>query len=74
MAKDLPATNISFEQFYSDGSGVEYAVRYDREANEIEIESADKITFPAKQLNWLMAALMRVSVESAIKPPKKVTE
>ena len=58
--KDRP-TKLAFEQHYSDDSGVEYAVRFDRaQHEEIEIEHVQSITIPLCKLEWLIGRLKDV--------------
>jgi hypothetical protein len=66
MQKDLRTkpSAIEFEAHYSDGSGVEYAVRYDGcradyhgERGLIEFEHVSDVTFPASRLGWLIECL-----------------
>lgn len=62
---------LGFEVPYSDGSGVEYGVRYDSAASYlskpggvIEFESVgDPLEFPADRLDWLIDALQRIRQE-----------
>jgi len=54
---------ISFEIPYSDGSGIEFAVRYKAEVSRlgyipyIEIEGVDDVQFPVEKLDWLIECL-----------------
>lgn len=58
-------TSMAFEQQYSDGSGVEFAVRYNGKKllGEIEIEHVNTIDLPLDQLDWLIAGLQRIRDE-----------
>lgn len=49
---------IGFERRYSDGSGIEMAVRLKDGA--IEFERVEKVDFPASELNWLIQTLMYI--------------
>jgi hypothetical protein len=57
-------TKMAFEDMYADGSGVEYAVRYDGYADEgggtIELEAIDNVSFPLKRVDWLIECLERI--------------
>ena len=54
---------MAFEIRYGDDSGVEFAVRYDKEKidEEIEIEHIDKISIPASRLGWFRDVLYEIS-------------
>lgn len=58
-------TKISFEQRYLDDSGVEFAVRFDGNDhdNQIEFERVNTIQFPLAQLEWLICCLQRINEE-----------
>lgn len=60
----MQATKMAFEQRYSNDSGVKFAVRLD--ADGVEFEAWGKITFPAEELDWLLAALTRIKDELAL--------
>lgn len=59
---EVIVTTIAAELNYSDGSGVEFAVRYD--ANDfdggIEFERINTVNFPLDKLDWLIASLTRI--------------
>lgn len=69
--KTSPApTRIAWEKNYSDGSGVEYAVRLDTTKTNtvdggpvVEFEHVDLVEFPISELDWLIACLMRIKAE-----------
>ena len=56
----------AWEQQYSDGSGVQYAVRYDAVdmhydgCPAIKIEAVNSADFPITQLDWLIECLQRI--------------
>ena len=62
---------MSWEQRYSDDSGVQYAVRYDAVdmhydgCAKIQIEAGENADFPITQLDWLIACLCRIRQEVA---------
>jgi len=63
----MKPTKIAYEEFYSDNSGVEFAVRFDatQTANDgsqgiIEIEHINKIDFPVSKIDWLIYCLQRI--------------
>ncbi len=64
---DIAVTVLALEEFYGDGSGVEYGVRYDSKESEslgqIEISHVGEISWPVEKLDWLIAALSRVRSE-----------
>lgn len=55
-------TSMSFEQRYSDDSGVEYAVRLHN--NEIEFESIGCIRFPLEEIVWLIECLQVIKAQT----------
>lgn len=63
-------TKMAFEELYCDGSGIEYAVRYDGNADEgmgvIEFEAVDTATFPLKRIDWLIGCLERIKTETSM--------
>lgn len=66
--KAVAAQKLAFEQLYSDGSGVQYAVRYDatldlHTTDVIELESVATVRFPVDRLDWLIACLERIQCE-----------
>lgn len=65
-----PIAKLAFEQMYSDNSGVQYAVRYDSAACNIEdggavieIKCIDTVRLPYSRLNWLIACLTKIKQE-----------
>ena len=67
----MKPTKIAFEKHYSDGSGVEYAVRYDAtRVNSsdggpvIELEAVGCAAFPADMVSWLIACLQEIEVQT----------
>lgn len=52
-------TIISFEEQYSDNSGVEYAIRYDASTPNatISIQHIDSITLDYHKIDWLIERL-----------------
>ena len=63
-------TKIAFEKNYSDGSGVEYAVRLDTTKTNmvdggpvLEFEHVGSVEFPINELDWLIDCLMRIKAE-----------
>jgi hypothetical protein len=61
---------IAWEKNYSDGSGVEYAVRLDTTKINmvdggpvVEFEHVGSVEFPINELDWLIACLMRIKAE-----------
>jgi hypothetical protein len=66
---DPAATSIAFVEKYSDGSGVEFAVRYDAhldsygEPGRIELEHDGTVTFPADRIDWIIERLIAVRSE-----------
>jgi hypothetical protein len=63
----MKATSISFEQRYSDDSGVEFAVRLRPGRGDpypqIEFERIDTAAFPADKIDWLIGCLERIRDE-----------
>ena len=54
-------TKLEYEKWYSDGSGVEFAVRYDsRESDSIVLERIHMASFPIDELDWLIACLIDI--------------
>ncbi len=66
---ELCPQRISWEQRYSDDSGVQYAVRYDEVDKhydgcaKIQIVAVDSAEFPVTQLDWLIACLCKIRDE-----------
>lgn len=61
-------SNLSFEKYYSDDSGIEHAVRYIERPFKtydpvIEIESINKIQFPIDKIDWLIDSLKKIKSE-----------
>ena len=65
----LGPQRISWEQRYSDYSGVEYAVRYDAVdvhydgCAKIQFEAINSAEFPITKLDWLISCLCRIREE-----------
>lgn len=63
----MMATGLRFDTFYSDGSGIEKSVRYERlkdgGAGEVVIEHVSDVRFPVESLPWLIDALLRIHSE-----------
>jgi len=61
----MVTTRMAFEKQYSDGSGVEFAIRYNEHnlLSEIEIEHVNAIDIPIDKLDWLIAGLQRIRDE-----------
>ena len=61
----MKPTKLEYEINHYDDSGVQYAIRYDGNATneEIEIESVDKIKFPASKIEWLIDCLRDITYE-----------
>ena len=62
------ARSIAFEEHYDDGSGVEFAVRYEHNGDPLkgQITFEDvvgKATFPVSHLWWLFGCLKRIQDE-----------
>jgi len=55
---------------YEDGSGIEYAVRFDGHANEgmgqIEFQAVDKVSFPLNRIGWLIDCLEKIKNETGM--------
>lgn len=62
----MQATKIAFEKNYSDGSGVEFAVRLEPhvDGQKIEFEATNIVSFPMGELDWLIDALYRIRAET----------
>ena len=61
-------SSLSFEKYYSDDSGIEYAVRYIERPSKtydpvIEIEHIDKIQLPVVKIDWLIDSLKKIKSE-----------
>lgn len=80
METSTAPAKIAWEKHYSDGSGVEYAVRLDTTKSNmvdggpvVEFEHVGSVEFPITQLDWLIACLMRIKAEvppnTGIQPP-----
>lgn len=63
-APSLVPSLIAFEEFYSDASGVQFAVRF--AGDEIEFEAVERIQFPRDRLDWLIHCLtyIKTAVEA----------
>lgn len=67
----MKADNMSFEQTYLDGSGIEFAVRmkvrrfHGERGGErlVEFEHCGTVDFPVDQLDWLIGCLERIKAE-----------
>lgn len=64
---------LAFERRYSDGSGIEYAIRLDSnsiadnaEKGEIEFEHINKCKFPLSEIDWIIECLQKIKDE--VKP------
>lgn len=57
----MKATSIAFERRYADDSGIEYAVRL--KPGEIQFEAVDTVSFPIKEIDWLLNTLQRIKQE-----------
>lgn len=53
---------IEWETQYADGSGVEYAVRYNErdESAEVQIEHHGLVNFPLSRLKWVINRLQEL--------------
>jgi len=58
----MKPTKIEFSVLNNDGSGTDYAVRYDltQKGNEIEMESVDTITFSINNIDFLIDSLCEI--------------
>jgi hypothetical protein len=70
METSTTPAKIAWEKNYSDGSGVEYAVRLDTTKSNmvdggpvVEFEHVGSVEFPINELDWLIACLMRIKAE-----------
>ena len=61
---------ISFEQMYSDDSGVEFGVAYYAGESDykggtgvIRFDSCGDVRFPAKKIDWLIECLQKIKTE-----------
>ena len=61
---------ISFEQMYSDDSGVEFSVAYYASETDykggtgvIKFESCGDVRFPIKKIDWLIECLQKIRTE-----------
>ena len=66
-AAKVKPTGIEFETDYSDGSGVEFAIRYFKNGREslIEFEHINAIQFPIEKIDWLIACLDNIQHQIA---------
>lgn len=57
---------ISFEDKYSDDSGVEFGVAFDdlKLDDEITFERIDKVSFPMSRLDWLIDCLIYIKEQT----------
>lgn len=70
----MSLTKMAWEERYSDGSGVEFAVRFDATETAtgasipgaIEIECIDKVTLPCDKIDWLIERLTAIKVEQKL--------
>lgn len=70
METSTTPAKIAWEKNYSDGSGVEYAVRLDTTKSNmvnggpvVEFEHVGSVEFPINEIDWLIACLMRIRAE-----------
>lgn len=61
-------TRMGWEIYFSDESGVDYAVRYENKTNDpemgvIEFENVDKVQFSQDKLDWLIECLQKIKTE-----------
>lgn len=57
------ATKMAFEKRYTNDSGVYSAVRLD--GCDIEFDHCASVRFPLEELEWLIAALTRIWLETS---------
>jgi hypothetical protein len=63
---------MAWETQYSDGSGVEFAVRYDANKTTtecegaIEFEAIDVVRFPLSKIDWLIECLQQIKAEQGV--------
>ena len=63
-------TKLAFEKMYPDGSGVEFAVRYDAtDVDQIKIERVTTACFPIEQLDWLIDSLISIKNSCVTRDP-----
>lgn len=64
MTEKPRAQKLAFERDYSDGSGVEKAVRFNGKEWTVELENAACVSsFDISDLDWLIACLQRIKEE-----------
>lgn len=72
MSEQHAMSKMARETRYSDDSGVEYAVRYDSEANTnegtgaIEFENCGKVQIPQSKIDWLIYCLQQIKQEQGL--------
>ena len=55
--KEAQLTELAFQRRYSDESGIEFSVSFDRNGVSMECQGSKMFSIPLEELDWFIAAL-----------------